>query len=328
LARNGRLNNFPFNSISSDSARIAVADALGGTPVGTLNAALSRSRVDKAVAEVLRHAGVKAGVDIDEDIDFLERGWNRWLIDSRAFDVQPYRKEYNLTVGLSHAPQPVGLQTDEGSKALWGLRTFLSDPHGRRSDVERELSRLAGSAEAAQDEVLLRTWTERVRHTAIAQQHSCSYSYLVRDSEPDMVDIEKSSHLRPTFELDPALLLDLGELESHAWHQFNRLAKDDLETWWRNSDARGLERAVKLLARTLADAQSSPWRKIALPLLGFVVASGIGAVGHDVENVSHGLLGASLGGGAGWLLEQARGEGETLFRRRHWNNRLRKALLL
>jgi hypothetical protein len=90
---------------------------------------------------------------------------------------------------------PSDVKTDEARAMLPRLSALLLAPDGRRADVTDLLLTLKDQgAEAGEDAKRLGTWTERVRHTAIALQHDCTYAYFTTEFEPDHREIETVIH--------------------------------------------------------------------------------------------------------------------------------------
>jgi hypothetical protein len=292
-----------------------VANALGRTHVHLLEHFLGlSSTIPTAVASVIEAAARDAGVDVDEDLDLMKRGWEQWMQAGQLFKVHPYRNTYNLASGLAYMPKPVSIVSDVGQRLLPELTSLLRDPAGRRSDVTRLLAAMSASSDptVSQDAARLDTWAERVRHVAIALQHEATYSHHLTAADPEMAHFELMARQvkpRNTVEMMEDVIARLAVLPDAKWREFNFHSRDDLETWWTTGATDARSRALDHLSRLL-QPQAAPdgrlsrstavvelFSKFAMPAAGAAMGVSLGAVtGLPVAEA------AGIGAGGGQVL--------------------------
>jgi hypothetical protein len=337
LSRNKYLNAFPFNCISDESNRAAVANALGQMDQRVLKRALRlSSSIPGAVARVIGTSAREAGVDVEDDLDLLRSGWERWLQAERLFGIQPYRNPYNLTSGLAYLPTPASIRSDAGRQLLARLVRLLRDPAGRQSDVTQLLATTIASSDPAvsSDAARLDKWAERVRHIAIALQHEATYSHHLTDADPEIDQFEAMAaqvKARNSVEMMEDVIARLAVLPDAKWQEFNLHARDDLESWWTNGAINSRNRALDHLSRLLepkvapdgrpnrAAAAVEIFSQFAMPAAGAAMGVSLGVLtGLPTAEA------AGIGAGAGQVLGAVLTRGQNLGARRRLRRRLHR----
>jgi hypothetical protein len=269
----GRLNAFPFNSLSDAADRVALAQAIEVTSASALAGRLTAASgedVARALGEFLRDRSPSALAKTE--IEQLERGWRAWIRAERegTLKVVPWRREIAFRDGLLADPlrPDTELRTVEGRRLLANIVNKLEEGTRHRSDINKLLERERanfgwrqgtdpdeeqGPDDGLRDLWTIDAWYSRVRHWAMAQQHDASLALTIHPFEPArsgawrLLRSVGSGATSPTVQLPDELLPGLALIEGDQYGRFSHDQRPALQTLWahgRAADAKAVLSAL------------------------------------------------------------------------------------
>lgn len=290
------LNGFEFIPIRDRDARLFLRDELTRTTASELERCFRRMEItfgkkDAAVPArgikmlLQRKLRDRLSAEIEEDLDFMERGWSWWLEqEGRSFKVECWHDSTapELTATLGPAPP---MSSDIGMQVCAEVRKEVLRGSTYRWDVDRILSahadRAAQTPEGAADLVALRKWYIQGRHRRFAAQHSCNYGRRIQKANPSVeglaivatgesIALARSKEIAPP----PEFMALIRESSAEDFRRAMIESSPRLESWWRQGDVKELGRALDSFYKRLdkAGRSSVSWLDFAQLFVNFGAA--------------------------------------------------------
>jgi hypothetical protein len=282
------LNGFPFNAIRSDSVRAELALALTETKAEALRQRLRADpNVARGLARFLRELLDARGLEADDDIDVLERGWALWLEEEQlgGITVEAWDRPFDVFTAMKLDPVDLDgdLATARGRELYRRLSTleFRSDATAL---IRRTKQKADDPAELLDIETLL-SWYTDARHRAFAMQHGCDFARTERLDGISVGPVRRAlakaaegDGVTPrTHHLPPALLSVLSSMPGDDFYELVTASREPLLDWWHSGDPEDLGRLIEALDTKVSGASRGPEGSPAMAqLLAKVFATGVG----------------------------------------------------